>query len=161
MIAICSSPVAFEELSSVSLANTWGNAVIGDVEITVLDVSYWRDWMPDVSDPGPDGGSPLRTKIQAQLHNSGKVDASLGFDAVLYDEDNHSYTIEFDTVVDKEVHAWDGLVSAGEIDTIEFVARNGPYTIVGTRIKTTFTWRDENNNTAILNVSTSEVVRTD
>ena len=42
---------------------------VDDCEITITDANYQRDWMPIVSHPGPDGGSPLWTTVRFHVQS--------------------------------------------------------------------------------------------
>lgn len=59
---------------------------IGKCRITAASIYAWRDWMPVVSKPGPDGGSPLHAKVTLTLDNSAGEATKLNCNAVVVDE---------------------------------------------------------------------------
>jgi hypothetical protein len=138
--------IIFMNVDCGSKADLSSMAKVGDVTITVVDSYYWRDWMPDVSDPGPDGGSPLNVKIQIRLDNTLGADTFLFFNITVCDKDNHAHPVALRTPLGKDKRDWDGSLAAGEIKTIELRTSKGPYIAAGSRIRTVVNWKDKNGN---------------
>ena len=67
----------------------------GPWTITVVDVYFWRDWMPIVDRPGPDRGSPLRAKIKLRIENPPAGATKLAVRAVVLDDKGQTYPISF------------------------------------------------------------------
>ncbi len=66
---------------------------IGGCEIKVLDAYFWRDFMPVVSRPGPDGGSPLRARVRLSIDNTRGIANKLSFQAVIVDDKGQSHPV--------------------------------------------------------------------
>jgi len=130
-------------------------ANIGNVSVTVLKAYYWRDWMPEVQHPGPDGGSPLLAKIQIRLNNSGGNDGNLSFTTVVYDQERRSHPVIFHVIPDQNGNVWSGSLAAGESKVIQILTNEGPYSPVGSKITTVITWTDQDDNS--VSVITPEI----
>jgi hypothetical protein len=136
-------------------------ATIGDVSITILEASYWRDWMPEVENPGPDGGSPLRGVIRLRLDNSKGDQNKLSFTTVIYDEEKRAHAVDFFVLPDPQGNVWNGSVASGEIKEIQIQTETGPYLSVGTRISTVINWTDQGQNDASLRTLETPIKRTE
>ena len=162
------------------------SARLGPCTITVLDVYFWRDWMPIVERPGPDRGSPLRAKIKLLLENPAAGAIKLSVRAVVIDDQQQSYPITFhplpnyrllpdavagsyrdlDEKTRAEVDAkyrvtWDGILNPGESREVELLAGDGPYLPVGSDVRVAMTWTDQNGVSAVVTTNKAPINRTD
>jgi hypothetical protein len=124
--------------------------------------------MPIVSSPGPDGGSPLRAKINLAFDNSKGGDNSFSFQVVIIDSKGQSYPVPFKILPNYRVLPedvvksyrdmneeakkaaivqynvfWNGRLKAGEIREVVLATSEGPYLPVKSRIQAEITWTDE------------------
>jgi hypothetical protein len=74
LITACLCPVFAAEINPYVdpawLSTQSAASPLGACKISVLQTYFWRDWMPIVRRPGPDGGSPLRAKVNLSFDNS-------------------------------------------------------------------------------------------
>jgi hypothetical protein len=159
---------------------------LGDCRIRVLHTYYWRDWMPIVSSPGPDGGSPLRAKINLAFDNSKGGDNSFSFQVVIMDSKGQSYPVPFKILPNYRVLPedvvksyrdmneeakkaaivqynvfWNGRLKAGEIREVVLATSEGPYLPVKSRIQAEITWTDEKGNVVKVKTAEEPINRTD
>lgn len=118
-------------MASIDASETKGN--IEDCVITLLDAYIWRNWMPFLESPEPDGGSPLHISVRLRFDNSKGKTTKLSLSAVVLGEDNMQYPVVFDAVRDKHENLWDGTVAGGDNKNIEMLAKGGPPLRVGTK----------------------------
>ena len=136
-----------------------GKYHLGGVEIQLLDVYMWRDWMPEVEKPGRDGGSPLHIRVRLQIYNSADQDALVRFDGAIFDNKiPHSVTLL--ARLKKESDFWDGHLEAGQTATVEFATDNGPYIEPGSWVEIMITFRDLQGNTVSVLSPKTEIRRT-
>ncbi|MRR17565.1 MAG: hypothetical protein EG826_14030 [Deltaproteobacteria bacterium] len=145
-------------------------ARLGESRITVLEVYAWRDWMPIVKNPGPDGGSPLRVRIKLKLDNARGETNRLSFHAVIIDGREQSYPVTFRSLPDahqftdtnkKSAALREGTLPAGEIRVIDLLADQGPYLPAGSEIYIRMEWTDSAGQTAVIRTPAQPVKRTD
>jgi hypothetical protein len=159
---------------------------LGDCEIKVLKTYFWRDWMPIVSRPGPDRGSPLRAEVTLMVDNSSGSANKLCFNAAIVDKEGKSYPVVFHVLADyhvlpddiaKSFHGldietrksialkynvkWNGELKTGEVRKIRLNTADGPYLTVGTKIHVVMRWTDRKGNSAVLRTPDAPVNRTD
>jgi hypothetical protein len=132
---------------------------IGACEIRALDVYFWRDFMPVVSRPGPDRGSPLRAKVRLSIDNTRGIANKLSFQAVIVDEKGQSHPVFFQ--VTRHGAVWDGEIKASEVREIELVTAEGPYLPVGSGVHVQITWTDRNGDSVIVRTPVAQINRTD
>jgi hypothetical protein len=161
-------------------------AELGQCKITVLKSYFWRDWMPIVEEPGPDGGSPLRLTVTLKLENPAKEAARLSCTGVainakgearaltlhiqpnfrvLPDEISKSYP-DMDAeskkkVIDKYRVLWDGALEPGESRELILGVNNGPYWPAHSIMHVELTWMDQNDHAVIVKTPPAEIDRTD
>jgi hypothetical protein len=158
----------------------------GKFKATVLDTSVWRDWMPIVERPGPDGGSPLHAKIKLWLDNSAGDTENLSFQAVVVDGKGQSYDLAFhvlpnfrvlpekilnayrtcDEDTKKKVIAkynviWNGVLKKGESREVEFAVAEGPYLPVGSNVHIEIMWKDLKGDTMVVKTPEVAIERSD
>ncbi len=159
---------------------------LGKCEITVTEIYFWRDWMPIVSHPGPDGGSPLHAKIRLRMDNSRGDANKFSFKAVVVDANGQSYPVapkvlpNFRVLPDDVANAyrnydektkedaiakynveWDGALKSGEIRAVELAIAEGPYLPVGSLIHMQITWTDQKGDSVAVKTPEAEINRTD
>ena len=183
-ITICLCPVLASGINSRSdpplvLAET-AVSRLGACEIRVLNVSFWRDFMPIVSRPGPDGGSPLHARIKLILDNSRGADNQFSFRAVIVDGKGQPHPVPFRVITQtgspsdpnldgksKRTSAtahgavWDGGIKRSEIREVELVTADGPYLPVGSSIHVEITWTDQKGDSVIVRTQDGQIRRTD
>lgn len=149
-------------------------------EISVLDIYFWRDFMPIVSRPGPDGGSPLRAKVKLSLDNSRGADNEFSFKTVVVDEEGRVYPVSFRVMPRNRVPSYrtpdEGAkrtiaashdvmrnveVKRSEISEIELITAEGPYLPVGSSIHVEITWTDQKGDSVIVRTPVAQINRTD
>jgi hypothetical protein len=158
----------------------------GKCRIAVLGTYVSRDWMPIVSNPGPDGGSPLYVRTKLTLDNSAGDATELALRAAIVDSKGKSYPISFgtrpgsrpfagdisksrstsnaakdSTVVAVRSESWDGRLNRGEVREIELAAGDGPYLPAGSRVRVWMEWTDTMGNTAVITTPDVPIERTD
>jgi hypothetical protein len=136
-------------------------AQVGTCAIRVLDAFFWRDWMPVVSDPGPDGGSPLYAKIRLRLKNHGMHAAVLAYEVTLYDRQGQTYAPQFEALPDAFGDAWDGVLAAGETREVVLLSNDGPYLPPGSRISAFVAWNTTDGAYGLVQTPAAAVARTD
>lgn len=133
---------------------------LGDCRIAVLEVSFWRDWMPIVAHPGPDHGSPLRAVIKLRLSNSSAAEAKLAWTAAVIGDDGKSNPLELRALPEGGT-IWNRTLKKGESREIVLNAQDGPYLPVGSLVCVEMTWTDQNNKTVLVKTPKVPVGRTD
>jgi hypothetical protein len=158
----------------------------GACRITVVGTSFWRDWMPIVSKPGPDGGSPLHVRVKLSVDNSTGGANKLSFRAEIVDHKGQSYSAPFrvlpnfrvlpddvfksyrtyDVQTKKAVDAkynvmWDGGLDPGESREVELATAEGPYLPVGSSIHVRIEWTDKKGGMAVARTPDEPIKRTD
>ena len=158
----------------------------GNCKITALATYFWRDWMPIVRSPGPDGGSPLHARVKLSLDNSAGDANQLSFRTAIVDQKGQSYAVPFrvlpnfrvlpddvsrayrtygDTakkaVIAEYNVLWDGGLKPGEIREVELVTAEGPYLPVGSSIHVRIEWTDKKGDTVVVRTPDALIKRTD
>lgn len=153
---------------------------LGGCEIRVLAAYFWRDFMPIVSRPGPDGGSPLRARIKMRLDNSRGADSQFSFRAVIVDEKGQPHPAPFRVVSQGRVPSdpdpggknkrtfaighdemWPVEVKRSEIREVELVTADGPYLPVGSSVHVDITWTGQKGDPVIVRTPNGQIRRTD
>jgi hypothetical protein len=134
---------------------------LDEIDISIRQARFWRDWMPEVDDPGPDGGSRLYTEISLELENRGSSEARLSFVALLHTGENTSNPITLDAVSIGNNTDWPGKLEAGEIRLILLRGRTGPHVPVDKTIWCEIIWQDHNGNRASVATKQQRVMRID
>ena len=127
--------------------------------IKVLDAYFWRDFMPIVSRPGPDGGSPLRARVRLRIDNTTGADDKLSFRAVIVDEKGQPHPAAFR--VEQRGGVWGGEVKASEVRENELITDGGPYLRVGSGVHCEITWTDRKGDSVIVRTPVGQINRTD
>lgn len=184
LIAGCRGAVLAAETN----ANSQESAAVelGKCKITILSAYAWRDWMPIVDHPGPDGGSPLLAKVILRVDNPGRDAIKLSYRAVILDEKGQSHAAAFNTMPNfrvlpdaiaesyrnldekgrKEANAkynvmWDGSLMAGESRLVEIITGEGRYLPVGSRIRVEIKWTDSKGESVVVRTPEAVIERTD
>jgi hypothetical protein len=159
----------------------------GKCRITVLGTYFWRDWMPIVRSPGPDGGSPLHVRINLSLDNSSGDVNKLTFRAAIVNDKGQSYSVPFRIspsfgdlagnvskspriysigtpkagTGNSDGEMWDGGLNPGEIREIELAIADGPYLPVGSSVHVEIECSDKQGNMAVARTPDESIERTD
>jgi len=161
-------------------------AELGACKLEVLRAYFWRDWMPIVAKPGPDGGSPLRARITLWLDNGKGQTVRPAFKAAFVDAKGQRYPAAFQILpnyrllpveVDKALFDyseddrrnalakyrvnWDGVLYAGETRVVEISTGEGPYFVAKSPVRVEITWTDPTGKTATIKTPLQFIVRTD
>jgi hypothetical protein len=128
---------------------------LGACKIQVLKEYFWRDWMPIVSRPGTDGGSPLYSKVTLSLDNSIGGSNKLSFQAVIVDNKGRSYPANFQS------REWNGELKPGEIRTVELFDKDGPYLPVRDSVHVEMTLTDQKGDSIVVKTRGALIERTD
>jgi len=161
-------------------------AALGACRMTVVGASFWRDWMPIVSKPGPDGGSPLHVRVKLSLDNSAGEANKLSFRAAIVDRNGQSYPAPFRVLpnfrvlpddvsrsyrtydveakkaaLSKYSVVWDGGLIPGETREVELATAEGPYLPAGSSIHVRIEWTDKKGNTVVVKTPDEPIKRTD
>lgn len=146
---------ASPSVDSVQHSSEGTAAALGNCRIIVQETNVWRDWMPIVDKPGPDGGSPLHVKIRLRLDNSAGDEKKLSFEAAVVDDKGQSHAIDAHYV------QWNGELKHGESRAVELSAADGPYVPVGSSVRVVMTWTDQAGDSLTLSTPESTIFRTD
>ncbi|HTY62931.1 MAG TPA: hypothetical protein VMG30_11830 [Acidobacteriota bacterium] len=158
----------------------------GKCKITVIGAYCWRDWMPVVAKPGPDGGSPLHARVKLTLDNSAGDPTELGLRAAIVDGKGQSYPLSFGirrysrpfaddvsgrgrisaaakgkSAATSQGESWNGNLNRGEVREVELVATDGPFLPAGSRVRVWMEWTDKAGNTAVITTPDFSIERTD
>jgi len=114
---------------------------IGSVTVEALNASYWRDFMPIVQKPGPDGGSPLMAAIAVRVTNDGPASTSLSLSGTIHESGTgHAMTA---SAVDRQTgRPWNGVILGQTTLVVDVSLRDGPYLPVGSRAFAVITFED-------------------
>jgi len=124
------------------LAALTDSTEVGGVRIRAVGSSYWRDFMPFVSRPGPDGGQPLYVMVAFELQNPTGERRRLTPSGYVVDGNGTEYPTPFRTVRTVE-GSWDGVLEGGASLQVEIICYDGPYLPVRSVIRAVVTWRDD------------------
>jgi hypothetical protein len=133
---------------------------LGDCQIAVLGVSFWRDWMPIVAHPGPDKGSPLHVVVKLRLNNPQGADSKLAWTAAVIGEDGKPTPVDLRALPEDGV-LWNRTLRRGESRDLTLAAQDGPYLPIGNLASIEIRWTDQNNAGAVLRTQKVSVERTD
>ncbi len=159
---------------------------VGATAISILRTYFWRDWMPVVAKPGPDGGSPLRGRLQFWVDNTRGPATSIAVKIHLMDEKGRTHPVSirvepnyrvFSPEVMDQFQAgdlatreklmgeyrliWDGTLEAGEARVVEFGFSDGPYLPARSRVRVEVTWTEDQGRTVLMRTPASFINRTD
>ena len=126
------------------------SVVINDVRIEATSASFWRDWMPMVSRPGPDGGSPLYSLVRFQFHNTGTTTRRFSFTAEVHDGTGGIHAVPFRIMRTYSGPPWNGEIGPGERRDIEILSHDGPYLQIRSRVFAVVTWSDGQGGRGVL-----------
>lgn len=158
----------------------------GNCKITAVGTYFWRDWMPIVRLPGPDGGSPLHARVKLTFDNSAGDANKFSFRATIVDNKGQSHPVPFrvlpnfrvlpddvfklyrtyddetkKAVVTKYNVMWDGGLNPGETRDVELITAEGPYLPVGSSIHVRIEWTDKKSDKVVVNTPDGPIERTD
>jgi hypothetical protein len=159
---------------------------LGDCNIVVTRAFFWRDWMPIVSSPGPDHGSPLRSKISFWVDNSKGKESHITLKAVAVDTKKQSYPLtisilpnyqllpedvakafrDYDEAAQKKAMGeyrvvWDNILYPGEARLVEVASSDGPYLPPGSEVRVDVTWTDATGKSVVVSTPLQFIMRTD
>jgi hypothetical protein len=130
---------------------------LGGCRFSILTPYLWRDWMPIVSRPGPDGGSPLRGKLTIKADNTKGVEQTVSFRIAIIDDKGESHSVPFTT----DPTSWDGNIAAGAVAQCMLHIDNGPYLPAGSSVSLELTVTDKKSESATVKSRDIEINRTD
>jgi RNA polymerase sigma factor (sigma-70 family) len=132
-------------------------AKLGGADVSVKKPYAWRDWMPIVRKPGPDGGSPLMFVANLALKNDGAA-RKVRCRAYLGGGDKR---VEVKAALTGKAGPWNGALAPREDAQIRFRVGNGPYLKVGNEVCLVLELSDEKGNAVTLRSPLVKVKRTD
>ncbi|MFB3854408.1 MAG: hypothetical protein ACE148_11365 [Vicinamibacterales bacterium] len=115
---------------------------IGSVTVEALSASYWRDFMPIVQKPGPDGGSPLTAAVTIRVTNGGPASTSFVVSGAIRDSENASHAMTASATDRRTGLPWSGVVLGQATLEINVSLRDGPFLPVGSRVFAVITLED-------------------
>jgi hypothetical protein len=133
LLILVSAAGCFEADSPTAPSQPRNEVRVGDVTFTAGRVSLYRDFMPPVLDPGPDGGRPLGGAIEVEAANRGSRPQRFHVAASVYDQAGTRHPV---TAVARDMThlmVGDGSLGPGEVRRFEVVLSGGPYLAVGSR----------------------------
>ena len=131
-------------ISTVAQQNTTGSYEINlaGCQIKLGEPYFWRDWQPDVDQPGPDGGSPLYASADLTLSNPKKNRMAVSWEVWLEDSENRSLIVQ---TTNRSGFGNTGAVLDPESTTsTSLMIRNGPYLKIGARVSLYIKFRHNN-----------------
>lgn len=145
-------------IPEIDLMKRSGN--LGKIFVSVDSVYCWRDWMPIVQKPGPDGGSPLYLKSNLQFDNSSGSEEKLSWTSYVFDVETRKFYLV--QLVDKmHVPNWDGQILDSEETKIELMSHDGPYLAAGGQVILVFRLEDRSKRILWLKSRITNIDRTD
>ncbi len=127
---------------------------IGSASFTVTSAYFWRDWMPVVGNPGPDGGSPLMAVINVTIDNAGAADRATLL-CTVRDSSGKNYLVTTTVVNAATGKDWDGTILPNTRTNLSITLRDGPYLPVKSTVMAVLTWN--NGSTRVASMRTPEV----
>jgi len=189
MCATCTGPASSLEKKPDARASENSSvspAFLGNCRITMTEAIAWRDWMPIVEQPGPDGGSPLHAKIRLWLDNSAGDLTRLSYEAVIVDEKGTTHTLPLNVLpnfrvlpddlrtsfksldddtrkksMSKYNVIWNGVLNKGESREVELISAEGPYIPAGSRVRIEMIMKNRKGKRQVLKSSEISIRRTD
>jgi hypothetical protein len=104
-------------------------ANVGALTVSMDSPYLWRDWMPVVSKPGIDGGSPTATLVSVILTNKGERSETVSWSANIYDNEGTAHPISLgdrNNMMRSSVE-----LDAGQTVRLDLLGHDGPYLPVG------------------------------
>jgi hypothetical protein len=130
---------------------------LGGCRFSILSPYLWRDWMPIVRRPGPDGGSPLRGKLTITADNTNGAEQIVSFRIAVIDDKGQSHSVPFTT----DPESWDGNIAAGDVAHCALHIDNGPYLPAGSIVSIELTVTDQKGESVTVKSPDIEINRTD
>jgi hypothetical protein len=115
--------------------------------------------MPEVENPGPDGGSQMFGSIKIRLDNSTGDDNELFLDLFILDQKNEIHPVEFMVRPDSDGNILNGRIEAGGSKDLEIQIQNGPYLQTGSKVFVLLNWTDKNNTIVSMRTPETEIIR--
>ena len=118
-------------ISTVAQQNTTGSYEINlaGCQIKLREPYFWRDWQPDVDQPGPAGGSPLYASADLTLSNPQKNRMAVSWEVWLEDSDNRSLIMQ--TTNRSGLSNSGAILDPESTTSTSLMIRNGPYLRLG------------------------------
>ena len=132
---------------------------INGFDITLSDPYLWRDWQPVVSNPGADGGSPLRAAVTLLITNGEEIKRAISWKTFLESADGEQFLLQWTDRAQTPQFA--AALGPGQTYEVELVAHNGPYLPVGSSVSIHFQFETDGDQTGHLSSGSVNVERTD
>ena len=146
--------ISSSKTAGADTVGTNSTVVLSTCEVSLGEPYFWRDWQPDVRDPGPDGGSPLRVTVVLEITNHGDVNQKITWEGTVKDGDDVSYPVQF---TDRsQTLQYSVTLAPGEKYTIHLVNHDGPYLPVGSKASLSLLLTADDKNTG--NITTLPVI---
>jgi len=105
------------------------SAMLGKLKATIRIAEPYRDFMPRVQEPGPDGGAPLIAIMNVELDNTGGPAGKVGWSIFIRDAKGRDHRLPVE--LQAPAADWNGQVNAGQKLGVTFRCHHGPYLPVG------------------------------
>ena len=150
--------------SEVDISDSADNATlifsrINGFDVGLSDPYLWRDWQPVVSNPGADGGSPLRAAVTLLITNREDIKRPISWKAFLESADGERFPLHWTDRAQTPRSAV--TLGSGQTYEVELVAHNGPYLPVGSSVSINFQFETDGDQTGHLLSGPVSVERTD
>ncbi len=116
---------------------------MGSVSLRATGATFWRDWMPIVQNPGPDGGSALMATIDITVESTGAANRFTLTTPAIRDSSGKNYPTTVSAIETASGGAWDGTAPANTRFQIHITLREGPYLAVDSQVFAVLTWTDQ------------------
>ena len=111
-------------------------------QIKLREPYFWRDWQPNVDQPGPDGGSPLYVSADLTLSNATENQLAISWEVWIEDNENKSFIAQ---ITDRRGFKNTGAILDSESTTsTSLIIRNGPYLKIGASVSLYIKFRHNN-----------------
>ena len=132
---------------------------INGFDVTLSDPYLWRDWQPVVSNPGADGGSPLRAAVTLLITNREEIKRPISWKAFLENAEGEQFPLLWTDRAQTPQFA--ATLGSGQTYEVDLVAHNGPYLPVGSSASINFQFEINGDQTGHLSSVSVNVERTD
>ena len=132
---------------------------INGFDIALSDPYLWRDWQPVVSNPGADGGSPLRAAVTLLITNRKEIKRPISWKAFLESAEGERFPLHWTDRA--QIPQFAATLGPGQTYQVDLVAHNGPYLPVGSSTSIHFEFETDGDQTGHLSYGSVSVERTD
>tara|TARA_Y100001960_G_scaffold330627_1_gene425180 strand:+ start:84 stop:656 length:573 start_codon:yes stop_codon:yes gene_type:complete len=132
---------------------------INGFDIALSDPYLWRDWQPVVSNPGADGGSPLRAAVTLVIVNREEIKRPISWKSLLESAEGEQFPLHWTDRAQIPQSAT--TLGSGQTYQLDLVVHNGPYLPVGSSASINFQFEINGDPAGDLSSGSVSVERTD